>query len=820
MWLVVSMRGCNTATHLLRRVNSISDSLTIHIGRRYGLFRSYKAHFLLEEMEEIGESINRVQEKSGAPISLAKSLACLPDDSSILDRRKPLTRMEQKRLIELRIKKRVKEQYLNGKFYDLMHNVVSKTETLQDAYDIIRLHSNVELASRRDDVCFESLAEQLASGNFDASANASMFAKSRREEYLVLPKLKLRVIQEAIRVVLEVVFRPHFSKISHGCRSGRGHRSALKFICKEIGKADWCFTVPMNKEADSAILSRLILEIKEKIEDAQLISFMQNMFDAKVLNLVFGGYPKGQGLPQEGVLSPILMNIYLDSLDREIFRICMRYEGLCSDTGPVKDGHGSNLRCWFRRQMKDRDDKNDEQLGDGAKTRLYVCRYMDEIFVAVSGSKDVAENVKFEIISYLKSLLYLNVEDKVDLITLRKNSHGLQFAGALIQVTAKESASLRTVHKLKDKVRLFASQKQEIWDAMNLRIGKKWLAYGLRRIKESEIKQLGLSTPLLDQISQFRKEGMKTDHWFKSLLKIWMQDVNADIEANEDILLSKYIAEPELPQDLTDSFYNFQNQVNKYVASETAATVALLSSSIANRESTSSTERTITRMEAPISFIKKSLHRYGLINIEGFPRHVSTLVLQDDILIINWFSGLVRRWLKWYSEYDNFEDIKPIIVECVRKSCIRTLAAKYRMHELLIEKRFELDQNGIPMTEDLETEMTSMASDPSGSADDEALTYGVSGSGLCLLSLSRIKVPTRIFNCFVMGCTTASPSMYTLHVKEKQRFPGWKTGFSAAIHASLNGRRIGLCSQHVNDLYLGNISLQSIEFGALSKVAH
>lgn len=100
------------------------------------------------------------------------------------------------------------------------------------------------------------------------------------------------------------------------------------------------------------------------------------------------------------------------------------------------------------------------------------------------------------------------------------------------------------------------------------------------------------------------------------------------------------------------------------------------------------------------------------------------------------------------------------------------------------------------------------------SNSDEALMYGISYSGLCLLSLARIVSSSRRCSCFVMGCVAAAPSVYTLHVMERQKFAGWKTGFTTCIHPSLHGRRIGLCKQHLKDLYLGRISLQSIDFGA------
>ncbi|XP_039142481.1 LOW QUALITY PROTEIN: nuclear intron maturase 4, mitochondrial-like [Dioscorea cayenensis subsp. rotundata] len=799
--------------HLLRRVNFSPGLQLCDRGWFPAVFRAYTKFSIIEEVDDDRDHGSWTYEKSALPMTLAKSLACLPDESSTSIKKKKMSRMELKRAIELRIKKRVKVQYSHGKFHDLMEKVIANASTLQDAYDIVRLNSNVDIGSEREDLSFASMAEQLASGKFDVNANSyACVSKNEKKECLVLPRLKLKVIEEAIRVVLEIVYRPFFSKISHGCRSGRGHLSALRYVCKEINKPDWCFTICMNKEADDSVISKLISTMEERIIDNNLFSFIRCLFHARVLNLTFGCIPKGHGLLQEGVLSPILMNIYLDMLDREFFAICMRHEGLGLHAGVSKGGQHSMLRSWIRRQRDSAD--SGKELINGSDVRIYACRYMDEIFVAVSGSKDVALSVKTDITNYLRLSLNLDVIDYTDILPMRDRSC-VQFLGTMVRVTAEESEAEKAVHKLKDKVRLFASQKKEIWDAGTVRVGQKWLAYGLKRIKESEIKQLKLSTQLLDHVAQFRKDGMKTDHWFKSLLKIWLQDINARAEANEGMVLSKYITEPALPSELRESFYDFQMQAEKYISSETTATLALLCKSSNIASTSMKKDNTVTKMEAPISFIAKILNRYGLINLEGFPRHVSTLILQDDDLIIAWFSGLVCRWLKWYSEYDNFGDIKIMISECVRISCIRTLAAKYRIHESLIEKQFDSELSSIPMTEELETEMASITS--SAENQDEGLMYGISYSGLCVLSLYRVKVPSRVFNCFVFGCCVSCPSMYTLLVKERQKFPGWKTGFSAAIHPSLNGRRIGLCNQHVKDLYMGHISLQSIEFGALNK---
>ncbi|KAL5555474.1 hypothetical protein UlMin_037710 [Ulmus minor] len=736
--------------------------------------------------------------------TLATNLASLLEESSDVDERKPKSRMELKRFFELRVKKRVKEQYMNGKFEDLMAKVISNPETLQDAYNSIRLNSNVDITVNDVKTSFDSVAKELSCGGFDVNANTiSISTRGARKEVLVLPNTNLKVIQEAIRIVLEVVYRPKFSKISHGCRSGRGYFTALKFIRNDIRAPDWWFTVLLNKKLDAFILDKLISVMEENIEDPALFSVIRNMYDSQVLNLEFGGFPKGHGLPQEGVLSPILMNIYLDLFDREFYRLSMKYEALDSNVQTSEQSQ-SNLRSWFRRHLKTNDLScaSERNLG----SRVYCCRVMDEIFFAVCGSKEVGLGFKSEILNYLQNSLLLDVDNKTEMLPC-DGPHGVRFLGTLVTRSVRESPATKAIHKMKEKVELFALQKQEAWNAGTVHIGKKWLAHGLKKVKESEIRHLADPESILSQISYFRKSGMETDHWYKYLMKIWMQDIKAKTAKCEGTILSKYVTEPALPEELRNSFYKFQRCVEVYVSSETASTHVLLKNS-----GSSIQPITITQIIAPVNAIKKRLIRYGLITKKGYSRASSFLILQDDIQIIDWFSGIVSRWLKWYSECDNFCEIKLLISDQVKKSCIRTLAAKYRIHENDIGNKFDAELSKILSCQDAELEMANETSDIF--ENDEALMYGISYGGLCLLSLARMVSQSRPCNCFVIGCLAPAQSVYTLHVMERQKFPGWKTGFSSCIHPSLNRRRVGLCKQHLKDLYLGHISLQSFDFGS------
>ncbi|KAK2971329.1 hypothetical protein RJ640_013430 [Escallonia rubra] len=786
MWFVgvprVYRRNLLNST-LLQRLNSMAAL----VGRPFETYQGRRVYYCT--LEEVHDD----KKNDFGKFTLAKSLAGLVEDSSSIEERKPKTRMELKRMVELRIKKRVKEQHMNGKFHDLMAKVISNPATLRDAYNSIRISSNVDLEPEGDYLPFESMALELSSGSFNVETNIfSISTRGANKEALVLPNLKLMVVQEAIRIALEVVYKPNFYKSSHGCRSGRSHSSALKYVCKEIANPDWWFTLHVNKKLDGCILTKLISTMECKLEDSSLYAIIRKMFDAQVLNLEFGGFPKGHGLPQEGVLSPILMNIYLDLFDREMYRMSMGYEALKTCPDVEQDGSNSKLRRWFRRQMNGPGVQS--TVGENSGVRVHSCRFMDEILTVISGPKEVALASKSEIQSYLQHSLHLDVDNQTEILPCN-GPHGIRFLGTFVKRGERESPAVRAVHKLKEKVKLFASQKRESWDAGTVRIGKKWLGHGLKKVKESEIRHLADQSSTLSQVSRFRKTGMETDHWYKVLLKVWMQTMNVKSAVHEGFLLSKYIVEPTLPQELRDSFYTFQKRAEEYVSSETASTLALLSCS-------HSESPTVTEIIAPVHAIKKRLLRYGLVNAKGNPRACYMLILQDNNQIIDWFSGIVCRWFSWYSLCDNFNEVKLIVSDQVRKSCIRTLAAKYRIHEADIENRFDSELSRLPVMQEID------------GSNDEAFMYGISYSGLCLLSLARMTSQSRPCSCFVMGCMAAAPCVYTLQVMERQKFPGWKTGFSTSIHPSLHGRRIGLCKKHVKDLYGGHISLQSIDYGA------
>lgn len=133
---------------------------------------------------------------------------------------------------------------------------------------------------------------------------------------LGIPSPRDKIIQEVMKSILEVIYEPIFSDSSHGFRPTRGCHSALKEISRWNG-ATWAIEGDIKgyfDNVDHTILSQML---KERIKDQRFIDLYWK--------LVKAGYVRNGklthnslGVPQGGVISPVLSNIYLDKLDKFI----------------------------------------------------------------------------------------------------------------------------------------------------------------------------------------------------------------------------------------------------------------------------------------------------------------------------------------------------------------------------------------------------------------------------------------------------------------------------------------------------------------------
>ena len=139
-----------------------------------------------------------------------------------------------------------------------------------------------------------------------------------KKRQLGIPTVVDRVIQQAIAQILSPIYEPLFSNNSYGFRPKRSAHDALK-QCQNYITAGYKYTVDMDLEKyfDTVSHSKLIEVLSRTIKDGRVISLIHRFMNAGVIE-------KGQfvetrvGVPQGGPLSPLLSNIMLNELDKEL----------------------------------------------------------------------------------------------------------------------------------------------------------------------------------------------------------------------------------------------------------------------------------------------------------------------------------------------------------------------------------------------------------------------------------------------------------------------------------------------------------------------
>lgn len=136
---------------------------------------------------------------------------------------------------------------------------------------------------------------------------------------LGIPNVVDRMIQEAVRQVLEPEYEPKFHPNSHGFRPGRGCQTAIEQAKEYVAEGyEWVVDIDLENFFNKVNHQRLMSRLAEQVKDKRLLVLIGKMLKAKVV------LPDGvvvnneEGVPQGGPLSPLLSNIVLDELDREL----------------------------------------------------------------------------------------------------------------------------------------------------------------------------------------------------------------------------------------------------------------------------------------------------------------------------------------------------------------------------------------------------------------------------------------------------------------------------------------------------------------------
>ena len=148
---------------------------------------------------------------------------------------------------------------------------------------------------------------------------------------LGIPVVMDRLIQQAITQVLTPLFDPHFSESSFGFRPGRSAHQAVKKVLKLIHRGHrYAVDIDLEKFFDTVDHDTLMNRLSRKVRDKGILSLIGKYLRAGVI--VNGRLNKtSKGVPQGGPLSPLLSNILLDDLDKELEKRGHRFARYADD---------------------------------------------------------------------------------------------------------------------------------------------------------------------------------------------------------------------------------------------------------------------------------------------------------------------------------------------------------------------------------------------------------------------------------------------------------------------------------------------------------
>ena len=139
---------------------------------------------------------------------------------------------------------------------------------------------------------------------------------SKEQRPLGIPTVRDRVVQTALRNVIEPIFERDFADQSYGFRPGRSCRDALRRV-ECLLKEGYAYVVDADLKSyfDTIPHAPLLNRVKEKISDGRVLELIEAYLNQSILEDLTEWMPE-KGTPQGAVISPLLANIYLDPLDR------------------------------------------------------------------------------------------------------------------------------------------------------------------------------------------------------------------------------------------------------------------------------------------------------------------------------------------------------------------------------------------------------------------------------------------------------------------------------------------------------------------------
>ena len=259
-------------------------------------------------------------------------------DARAIECREAISFAPWPKLLELREKlgRKAKEEK-RFRFYSL-YDHVCRTDTLQAAWATVRKNNGAPgvdkvsieqiAATPEGEVAFvAALQKSLRERTYRAQPVRRVYILKAdgRLRPLGIPTIADRVVQAAVRLILEPIFEADFLDCSHGFRPGRSAHDAIKSVMQSLQEGRHAvYDADLAGYFDTIPHDKLIAGLRQRVVDGRVLALIRQWLGAPVVEPPDDKKGKGpprvqrrtQGTPQGGVLSPLLANLHLHWFDR------------------------------------------------------------------------------------------------------------------------------------------------------------------------------------------------------------------------------------------------------------------------------------------------------------------------------------------------------------------------------------------------------------------------------------------------------------------------------------------------------------------------
>jgi group II intron reverse transcriptase/maturase len=254
-----------------------------------------------------------------------------------------------------------------------------------------------------------------------------------KKRKLGIPSTRDKIVQEVIRLILECIYDsptgPYFHETSHGFRPNRSCHTALREIRGKWPAINWFLEGDIQSCFDAIEHGALVSLLRKKIRDERFLNLIWKLLRAGYLDLREARHDSLAGTPQGGLASPILANVYLHELDEKVEEVRKQVEQGGKRKRPnllhkklseqkrrlIKKGATRTKE--FRKLVRQIRSIPAVEVDDPNFIRLKYLRYADDWIIGICGPRNLAEQVKEELKTFLSQRLKLTLSAEKTKIT-------------------------------------------------------------------------------------------------------------------------------------------------------------------------------------------------------------------------------------------------------------------------------------------------------------------------------------------------------------------------------------------------------------------